>query len=66
MVNDEGLAKLSMLLEGVEKKREQYALAELKNVVYESSEINGKSLVTIEITCVEDISVEKTISVEKN
>ena len=66
MVNDEGLAKLSMLLEGVEKKREQYALAELKNVVCESSEINGKLLVTIEITCVEDISVEKTISVEKN
>ncbi len=66
IATNENMDRLSLLLEMVEKKREQYALAELKQVSYESGLRNGKVSVTVKITCIEDISEEKTISVEKN
>ncbi len=64
--SNENMDRLASLLKCVEIKRLQYASAKLKNVVFKSSSKGGEAFVEVKITCIEDISSEKTISVEKN
>ncbi len=63
---DENMIKLSLLLRGVREKRETYDAVKLRKVTTEYIKANDKPSVTVKITCIEDIAVEKTISVEKN
>lgn len=63
---DDNMTRLSLLLGGVEKKRDEYSSARLRKVGFDCDVINGVQTVTVKITCIEDISESKTISVEKN
>ncbi|MBO5896645.1 MAG: sporulation protein YqfD [Clostridia bacterium] len=63
---DDDKQSLALLLECVEDKRSQFEGARLKNVNYSRSLNGGRVSVSAKITCIEDVSVEKTISVEKN
>ncbi len=63
---DDEKTKLPLLLQSVEDKRKQYSSAVLRRVAYEYGKHNGEPTVTVKITCIEDVAVEKTISVEKN
>ncbi len=58
--------RLDLLLQCVDEKRSQYDSTVLKSVRYEGTEQGGAVTLTAKITCIEDISVEKYISVEKN
>ena len=58
--------RLDLLLKCVDEKRCEYESAILKSVSYESNRKEDMVSLTAKITCVEDIAVEKYISVEKN
>ena len=63
---DENMMKLPLLLKSVEKKRADYGDVKLRSVRSEYHKANSKPAVTIKITCIEDISAERIISIEKN
>lgn len=58
--------RLDLLLKCVDEKRCEYERVILKSVSYESNGKEDMVSLTAKITCVEDIAVEKYISVEKN
>lgn len=57
--------KYFALLECVEEKREKFSDAELKSVNLSSKTLAEETVVKAEIVCVENIGVEKTITVEE-
>ncbi|MBR5442292.1 MAG: sporulation protein YqfD [Clostridia bacterium] len=57
---------LFLLLKCVEEKRAQFEGVRLKKVSYSVESQGQKTAVSVQITCVEDISEQKIISVEKN
>ncbi len=59
-------ARLGGLLDVVREKRLDYELAEMKSVKYTAVNRMDKCRVQAHIVCVEDISAEKPLSVEKN